>query len=84
METEGFKFNPYDPCVANNIIGGYPLTIVFHVDYVKEIHNATKVVDNFKKWIKFMYADPNIGKVKPVRGKVHEYLSMNLDYTTKG
>ena len=31
-----------------------------------------------------MYGDPNIGNVKSVRGKVHEYFSMTLDYTTKG
>ena len=31
-----------------------------------------------------MYRDPNIGKVKSVRGKFHEYLFMNLYYTTKG
>ena len=30
-----------------------------------------------------MYVDPNIGRVKSVRGEVHEYLSMTLDYTTK-
>ena len=30
-----------------------------------------------------MYGYPNIGKVKSVRGKFHEYFSMNLDYTTK-
>ena len=31
-----------------------------------------------------MYRHQNIGKVKSVRGKVHEYLSMTLYYTTKG
>ena len=29
------KFNPYDPCVANKIIEGEPLTIVFRVDDTK-------------------------------------------------
>ena len=29
-----------------------------------------------------MYEDPNIGKVQSVIVKVHEYLSMNLYYTT--
>ena len=31
-----------------------------------------------------MYGDPIIVKVKSLRGKVHEYLSNNLDYNTKG
>ena len=31
-----------------------------------------------------MYGDPNIVKVKSVKGKFHEYLFVTLDYTTKG
>ena len=31
-----------------------------------------------------MYEDPDIGKFKSVRGKLHEYLSTTLDYTTRG
>ena len=31
-----------------------------------------------------MYGYPDIGKVKSVIGKSHEYLFMTLDYTTKG
>ena len=34
LDTDGFKFNPYNPCVSNKIIEGEPLTIVFHVDDV--------------------------------------------------
>ena len=30
-----------------------------------------------------MYGDSNIGKIKSVRGKVHEYFPITLDYTTK-
>ena len=42
------------------------------------------MVYKFEQWIEFMYRDPNIGKVKSVRGKFHEYLFMNLYYTKKG
>ena len=84
LETDGFKFNPYDPYMANNIIEGDPITVVLHVYDLKAIHKYTKVVDNFEQWIEFMYGDPNIGKVKSVRVKVHEYFSMTLDYSTKG
>ena len=31
-----------------------------------------------------MYGDPDIIKVNSVRVKVHEYLSMDLDYNTRG
>ena len=52
---------------------------MFHGYDLKESHRDTKVVDNIEQWIEFMYGDPNIGMVKPVRGKVHEYLSTTLD-----
>ena len=57
---------------------------MFHVDEVKSIHNDARVVDSFEQWIDFMYGDPNIGKVKSVRVKVHEYFPMTLDHNTKG
>ena len=57
---------------------------MFYVDDVKSSHRDEKVVDNFKQWIDVMYGFPNIGKVKSVRQKVYEYLSITLDYTTNG
>ena len=84
LETDSFKFNPYDPIVVNNIIEIYPLALVFHVDEVKERHKYKKVVDSFEQWIDFIYGYPNIQKVKLVRGKANEYFSMNLYYTKKG
>ena len=83
METYGFKFNPYDPCVANKIIEEESLKLLFHVDDVKAVHRNKKLVDNFEQCIEFMYGYTNVLKVKSVRGKVHTYLSMTLDYTTK-
>ena len=78
------KFKSCDPCVANKIIEGYPLPIVLHVDIVKEIITDTKLVRKFGIWIDFLYVYPNIWKVKSVRVKVHKYLSITLDCTTKG
>ena len=43
LETEVSKCNPYDPCVANKIIEGDPLTVIFHVDDAKESHKGKKV-----------------------------------------
>ena len=69
--------------MANKIIEVEPLIIAFYVDDSKASFKDTKVVDNFEKYIDFMYGDPNILNVKSVRGKVNEYLTMALDYTTK-
>ena len=35
LKTIGFKLNPYDPCVANQIVNGMQHTITWHVDDVK-------------------------------------------------
>ena len=40
--------------------------------------------EDFEQWIDFMYGEQTTGKIKSVRGKVHEFFSMNLYYTTKG
>ena len=42
------------------------------------------MINNFEQWVDFMYGDPIIIKVKSVRGKLHEYFPMTLNYTTKG
>ena len=66
----------------NNIIEVEPLTIVLHLDDVKASHKDKNVVDKFEQWIDFMHGDPNIAKDKSVRLKVHEYLTISLDYIT--
>ena len=35
LEAYGFRINPYDPCVANKIIGGKQLTLCWNVDDLK-------------------------------------------------
>jgi hypothetical protein len=36
------------------------------------------------EWLKKTYANDNIGKIKAVIGKRHDYLAMTLDYKTPG
>ena len=43
LEDHGFKFNPYDPCVANKEIEGSQQTVCFHVDDLKSSHINPKV-----------------------------------------
>ena len=82
LEEEGFKFNPYDPCVANRSRKGAQHTITFHVDDLKSSHIKPKVNDEFEKWLQMKYGDH--GAVTAHRGKKHDYLGMILDYTEKG
>ena len=52
LEDEGFEFNPYDPCVANNIIKVSHIYVCFHVEYCKLSHKILKLVGNTITWIK--------------------------------
>jgi hypothetical protein len=78
---QGFIINPYDPCVANRSVNDHQHTVVWHVNDLKSSHADPTVNDNFHCWLEKMYGDLT-NHVKAVRGKLHDYLAMILDYTT--
>ena len=83
----GFVINPYDPCVANKMIDGKQMTILFHVDDCKLSHCKRKVNDRMIKYLREEYKnifEDGSGKMTVSRGKVHTYLGMTLDYTVRG
>jgi Reverse transcriptase (RNA-dependent DNA polymerase) len=82
LEKVGFKFNPYDPCVANRLVERNQQTIRYHVDDVKSSTVDSKVHDAFEVWLNDMYG--SITPVKVHRGKVHDYLGMTFDYSQPG
>jgi hypothetical protein len=82
LEQKGFKFNPYDPCVAKRTEKGSQHTLLFHVDDVKSSHKDSKVNDQFDKWLQENYGEH--GEVAIHRGKKHDYLGMELDFSEKG
>ena len=84
LEGRGFKVNPYDICVANRMINDLQFTVLWHVDDLKISHKDSKVMNQFVEWATKKYEDSEITKLKPSRGKVHDYLGMTLDYTQKG
>ena len=84
MEADGFTINPYDPCVANKIVDGKQFTVLWHVDDMKASHVSTQRVDQFIDWARNKYEDAEITKMKPSRGKVHDYLGITLDYSVPG
>ena len=51
IKSIGFELNPYDPCVANNIVDGAQLTVVWHLDYLKASHVDAVVVTRISVWI---------------------------------
>ena len=69
LEACGFRINPYDPCVANNIVGGKQLTVYWHVDDIwiscVDANKVTKMI----QWLESEY-----GEMHGSRGKRHDYL----------
>jgi Reverse transcriptase (RNA-dependent DNA polymerase)/Zinc knuckle len=78
----GFTANPYDNCVVNKTINGTQCTVLWHVDDLKISHVDPNVVSQIIHDL-----DQVFGKLAPLtinRGRVHEYLGMNIDFTTTG
>ena len=68
--------------MANKIVNGKQLTVVWHVDDLKVSHVDADVIDEF-----LVQLDDEFGKETPMnksRGRVHSYLGMTLDFTTTG
>ena len=79
MIDEVYTLNPYDPCVANNIIESKQCTIYWHVDDLKISHVNPKVVDSVLVWL-----EKKFGKLVTNRGKRHSYLGVYLDFQKDG
>jgi hypothetical protein len=82
LEKKGFKFNPYDSCVANHTEKGSQHTLLFHMDDLKSSHKDSNVNDQFDKWLQENYGEH--GEVAMNQGKKHDYLGMEIDFSEKG
>jgi hypothetical protein len=63
------------------------MTITFHVDDCKLSHKKPKTMDKMIEWLRQEYEsvfEDGSGKMTVSRGKLHIYLGMTLDYTTRG
>ena len=82
-----FVLNPYDPCMANKVIGGHQMTICFHVGDCKLSHKSSRQMDRMIEYLRKEYEiifEDGSGKITVKRGKVHEYLGMKIDYSEPG
>jgi hypothetical protein len=52
------------------------------VDDLKSSHKDSKVNDQFDKWLQESYGEH--GEVAIHRGKIHDYLGMEIDFSEKG
>ena len=80
LSDYGFEINPYDPCVANKMVNGSQMTVVWHVDDLKVSHASATVIQNFVQYLKSKYGD----NLAVHTGDVHDYLGVDHDYSEKG
>jgi hypothetical protein len=82
LKEWGFEIYPYDWCVANKMMNGKQCTILWHVDDLKISHVNPNAVTEVIQLL-----EEEFGKEAPLtkmRGKVHDYLGMTLDFSSPG
>ena len=82
LESIGFVFNSYEPCICNRDIDGKQHTVRFHVDDMMSSHMDSKVNDEFLIWLNKMYGE--YSDVKFTRGEIHDFLGVVYDFTEPG
>jgi hypothetical protein len=80
LESNGFKLNPYDPCVANKTVNGKQMTVSWHMDDLKVSHIDPNEITKFGDWLSKTYGVI----VAAHHGKVHDYLGMIFDFSKEG
>lgn len=86
LKANVYVMNPYNPCMWNKMTKGSQCMICFHVDECKISHKLPEVINETVKWLRREYKsifEDDSGEMKVHRGKVHKYLGMTLDFTTK-
>ena len=56
------------------------MTVTWHVDNLKVSHEYPAEITKFANYLAAIYGEA----LTVHRGKIHDYLGMDLDYTTKG
>jgi hypothetical protein len=82
IDVNGFERNPYDFCVVNKVVNGKQLTIVWYVDDLKISHVDSNVVTDTIEILKAEFGKQSALTVR--RGKVHDYLGIQFDFSTAG
>ena len=66
--------------VANKTIDDSQHTVIWHVDDLKSSHKKSFVNTKFAMWLGTIYGQ----KLTVKRGKIHDYLGMDLDWSVGG
>ena len=80
LDKIGLELNSYEQCVANTMINSSQITLFSHIDYINVSHKEESAVYVFV--LKICKIFRNSTKVS--RGKVHEYLGMDINWSQDG
>eukprot|EP00804_Cyclotella_cryptica_P005141 CCRYP_018676-RA/>CCRYP_018676-RA protein AED:0.47 eAED:0.17 QI:0/0/0/0.75/0.33/0.25/4/0/800 len=80
LEAFGFVVNDYNPCVANKIVNGMQMTVMWHVDDLKVSHRDGKKITKLLVYLGQIYG-PGI---TVNRGRRHDYLGIDFDFSEDG
>ena len=76
LEAYGLKTNPYDPCVTDTIINYNYMNVSFHFYDLKVSHKDLFQIAKCLCYLSSIYGK----ELKLKRGKVHDYLGMDIDF----
>ena len=62
----------------------WQMMLTWHVYDMKISHVNPEVIESFIDWMRDKYETVKESKVKVSRGKIHDYLGIQIDYTTLG
>ncbi len=80
LESYGFEVNPYNPCVMNTDVKGRQMIVTWHVGNLKVSHMDPSELKKIGQYLR-----DNFGDIFPEHtGYIHDYLGIDLDYSTKG
>ena len=84
LQRKVFVINPYDPCVDNCDIAGIQMTVIWNVNYMKLSHSREEEVKKMIQWMQETFSGDGIGDLKITRGRYHQFLGMNFDFSKEG
>jgi hypothetical protein len=75
-----FEFNPYDKCVVSRMVNGK----LWHVDDLMLTHVNQQVLEHTVSELTVSKKFGNDDPLSVHRGDFHDFLGMNLDFSSKG
>ena len=78
LEEVGFEVKPYNPCIASKMSNGKQMTVCWHVYDLKVSHVDNLAVTALALKLAKLYGQ----KTMISRGKVHDYLGMEMNFGT--